>query len=87
MEWSAALLIMLGLCVLFLLGTVLVKPVMLLLRASFYLLAGLLLLVLVNAVLGRLGMHLAVNPATILTAGVLHVPGVILLLVLEALFV
>ncbi len=86
MEWNAALLIMLGLCVLFLLGTVLVKPLLLLFRASFYLLAGLVLLLLVNLVLGKIGMHLAVNPATILTAGVLHVPGVVLLLVLEALF-
>ncbi len=87
MSWSTALIIMLGLCVLFLLGTVLVKPVKIVLRLVFCLAVGVVLLELANVVLGRLGMHVAVNPATILTAGVLHVPGVILLLVLENLFV
>ncbi len=87
MGWNTALLIMLGLCILFLLGTVIVRPLKLLFRAVVCLSIGALLLVVVNAALGGLGFHLALNPFTILTAGLLNIPGVILLAVLKTLFV
>ena len=87
MDWNTALLIMLGLCVLFLLGTVMVKPLKLLLRAVVCLSIGVLLLLAANTLLGGLGFHVALNPFTILTAGLLNIPGVVLLVVLKTFFV
>lgn len=87
MDWNTAFLIILGLCILFILGTVIAKPLKLLLRAAVCLSVGALLLLVTNAVLGVTGFHLALNPFTILTAGLLNIPGVILLAVLKTLFV
>jgi inhibitor of the pro-sigma K processing machinery len=87
MDWNTAFLILLGLCFLFLLGTVMAKPLKLLLRAVACLSLGVLLLLAVNTLLGGLGFHLALNPFTILAAGLLNIPGVVLLVVLKTLFV
>lgn len=75
-----------GLLGLFLMGSILIKPFKFLLRMVFYITVGGVLLVVVNLLLGHLGLRVAVNPVTLLTAEVLQVPGVILLAVLDYLF-
>lgn len=86
MEWKTAFLIMLGLCGIFVVATFLLGPLKLLLRLTVYLIVGAVLLAVLNLALGGLGFHVAVNPATMLTAGALQVPGVVLLVVLDMLF-
>lgn len=78
---------LLGLFGLFIIGTLLVKPLRFLLRLGFHLAVGVVLLVILNLVLGQIGFNVAINPATILTAGFLQIPGVFLLVVLNYIFV
>lgn len=85
-EWKIAFLIMLGLCGIFVVVTFFLRPLKFLLRLSVYLVVGTVLLAVLNLALGGLGIHVAVNPATMLTAGFLQVPGVILLVVLDVFF-
>lgn len=87
MEWKLAFLIMLGLCGIFVMVTFLLQPLKFVFRLSVYLVVGAVLLAVLNLALGGLGVRVAINPATMLTAGILQVPGVILLVVLDALFV
>ena len=82
-----AFLIMLGLSGIFVVGTFLLGPLKFLLKMSIYLVVGAVLLSVLNLALGGLGVRVAVNPATMLTAGVLQVPGMVLLVLLESLFV
>jgi len=85
MEWKLILLGLLGLAGLYLVGSFFVTPLRFLYRLFAYAVVGLLLLFVVNLGGSFFGFHLAINPVTILTAGVLQVPGVILLIVLTLL--
>ena len=67
----------------YLLSTIFYKPVKYLLRFTFYFLLGGFLLLSVNFLLSHFGIQLAVNPITMLTAGFLQIPGVVLLLILS----
>ncbi|MGB9803793.1 pro-sigmaK processing inhibitor BofA family protein [Desulfofundulus sp.] len=87
MELKLVLLIALGLLGLFLTGSVLFKFFKFGLRFFFQILLGGVLLFLFNTFLGQLGFRIAINPVTLLTAGVLQVPGVILLFLLHCFFV
>ncbi|RKO67973.1 pro-sigmaK processing inhibitor BofA family protein [Desulfofundulus salinus] len=87
MELKLLLLIALGLLGLFLMGSVLLKVFKFTLRLILQLLMGGVLLFLFNIFLGQLGLRIAVNPVTLLTAGLLQVPGVILLILLHYFFV
>jgi inhibitor of the pro-sigma K processing machinery len=82
MEWKLILLGLLGLAGLYLVGSFFVTPLKYLYRLFAYVVVGALLLAVVNLGGSFLEFHLAINPVTILTAGILQVPGVILLIVL-----
>jgi len=86
MEWKLILISVVGLLGLFLVGPVMVRPLKLLLRLVIYLLAGGVLLYVANILLNQVGMRVAINPVTLFTAGVLQIPGVVLLAVLSCLF-
>lgn len=72
-----------GLLGLYLVGTALFHPLRLLVRLAACMLLGGGLLIAINAVFGHLGLHIAVNPVTLLTAGVLQLPGVALLVLVH----
>ncbi len=82
MEWKLILLGLLGLAGLYLLGSFVVTPLKYLFRLFAYVVVGALLLAVVNFGGSFFGFHVAINPVTILTAGLLQVPGVVLLIVL-----
>lgn len=76
-----------GLLGLALVGNALWRPLKFLLRAAFSLATGGILLLGANLLCGHWGHHIALNPFTLLLAGLLQVPGVILLVLLRYLFV
>jgi len=82
-EWKIILLSIIGLIGLFLVATVLIRPFKLILRLALCFVIGGVLLYLANFLLQQVGMHIALNPVTMLTAGILQVPGVILLVLLS----
>lgn len=79
MEWKTVVLSMFGLFGLYLFGTIFARPLVLIGKVGLSLVIGGVLLVLVNFVCGGLGIHIAINPFTLVTAGILQVPGVVLL--------
>jgi inhibitor of the pro-sigma K processing machinery len=81
MEWKTILLSLLGLFGLYLFGTIFARPLVWLGKLGLSLVVGGMLLALVNVICGGLGIHIAINPVTLLTAGILQVPGVVLLVV------
>ncbi|MDO7788128.1 pro-sigmaK processing inhibitor BofA family protein [Desulforamulus aquiferis] len=83
MEWKTVLLSLLGLLGLYLFGTIFARPLVLIGKLGISLVVGAVLLVLVNVLCGGLGLHIAINPITLLTAGLLQVPGVILLVLVN----
>ncbi len=86
MEWKYAFLFLAGLCGIFVAAAFLARPLRWLLRLAGYAAVGTVTLLLLNVVLGQVGMRIALNPATVFTAGVLQIPGAILLVVLNYLF-
>jgi len=83
MDTKTILLSLLGLFGLYLFGTIFARPLVLIGKLAVSLVLGGLLLVLVNLVCGGLGLHIAINPVTLLTAGILQVPGVVLLVLVN----
>lgn len=83
MEWKMFLIGMTGLLGLYLMGTVLFHPLRFLIRLAAWSMLGAFLLVALNALFGFFGLHIAINPWTILTAGILQLPGIVLLVVLN----
>ena len=83
MEWKYIFIGMAGLFGLYLVGTVLFRPLKFLIRLTAWAMLGGGLLVAINAVFGHFGFHIAINPATILTAGILQLPGVMLLVLVN----
>ncbi|AQS57805.1 pro-sigmaK processing inhibitor BofA family protein [Desulforamulus ferrireducens] len=79
MEWKTVILSTLGLLGLYLFGTIFARPLVLIGKLGLSLLVGGVLLVFINLVCGGLGIHIAINPITLLTAGILQVPGIVLL--------
>lgn len=72
-----------GLLGMYLIGTVLFQPIRFLVRLAAYMLFGGCLLFAINALFGHLGLHVAINPVTLLTAGILQLPGVALLVLVS----
>jgi inhibitor of the pro-sigma K processing machinery len=62
-------------------------PLRFLIRLAAWALVGALLLAAINALFGQYGFHVAINPATILTAGLLQLPGLVLLVLLNCFFI
>lgn len=83
MEWKVILLSAIGLIGLFLVATLLIRPLKLLLRLTLCFVIGGVLLYLANFLLQHIGLHIALNPVTMLTAGILQIPGVVLLALLS----
>ena len=86
MEGKFILLGVIGLIGLFLVFTALLRPLKVLVHLAFTFVAGGVLLFLANLLLDRWGLHVALNPVTIFTAGFLQVPGIILLALLGYFF-
>lgn len=87
MEWKTFMIGLIGLFGLYLVGTVLFKPLRFVIRLMAWALLGVVLFMVINTVFGHFGLHIPINPVTILTAGILQLPGVVLLVVLSCLFV
>lgn len=83
LDWKLAFIALAGLLGLYLLGSALVKPFKYLIRFLTWAVVGIVLLIAINAVFGRFGFHIAVNPVTVLTAGALQLPGVVLLVLVN----
>lgn len=83
MEWKYIFIGLAGLLGLYLVGTVLFRPLKFLIRLAAWAMLGGVLLMAINAVFGHFGFHIAINPATILTAGILQLPGVVLLVLVH----
>ena len=87
MEWKLVFLILVTLFLVYVAAVFIIKPARLVFRLFSYFLAGTIIILLANLVLGHMGMRIAINPATILTVGVLNIPGAILLVVLNYFFI
>ncbi|MTI82070.1 MAG: pro-sigmaK processing inhibitor BofA [Firmicutes bacterium] len=83
MEWTTILLALVGLLGLYLVGIFIVKPLKLIFKLVVYLVVGAFLILFVNLISSQFGIHIPLNPFTLITAGVLQVPGVILLVLME----
>lgn len=83
MEWKLFFIGLAGLLGLYLVGTVLFRPLKFLVRLAAWALLGGVLLAAINALFGNFGFHIAINPVTILTAGILQLPGVVLLVLVN----
>jgi len=83
LEWKLVVISLAGLLGLYLVGTVLFHPLRVLIRVAAWMLLGGILLAAFNAALGHSGLHVAINPVTLLTAGVLQLPGVALLVLIH----
>lgn len=86
MEWKYVFLLIIGLFGLFMMASFLLGPVKWLFRFAVYAVVGTVLLLITNLVLEQLGMRIAINPATILAAGIFQIPGAILLVFLSYFF-
>lgn len=87
MEWYLLLLILGGLLLFYLAVVALYKPLRLLFNLAVCAVTGTILLGLLNLALGFANMHVAFNPFTVLVAGIFHLPGLVLLVVLTRWFV
>ncbi len=72
----------LGLGLMYVLGYLMLAPLKPVLKALFHAVLGGGLLLLCNLFGAALGVHVAINPVTALTAGFLGAPGVVMLCVL-----
>ncbi len=87
MEWKFIFLVLLVLCGFFVTAAFLSGPIKLLFRLGSYLVIGTLLITVVNFFSSQTGLHIPFNPFTVLTAGILQLPGALMLVVLSYLFV
>ncbi len=87
MEWKLVFTGLAGLLGLYLVGTVLFRPLRFLIRLAAWILLGGGLLAVINILFGQFGFHIAINPVTVLTAGILQLPGVVLLVLVNYFFV
>lgn len=87
MEWKYVIIGLAGLFGLYLVGAALFYPLKFLIRLAAWAALGVVLLLAINSVFGYLGLHIAINPLTILTAGILQLPGVVLLVLLNVFFI
>jgi inhibitor of the pro-sigma K processing machinery len=74
---------LLGVFLIWIIGKILLKPIKLVVKLLYNSIIGLVLLLVLNFVGGFFGLTIAINLVTVLVAGFLGVPGLILLLVLQ----
>lgn len=82
-ELSVVLAFGVGLIILYILGWLLIVPLKYLTRLIINGVVGGILLLVVNFFGGYIGLHIGINPVTALIAGLLGVPGVIMLIILQ----
>ncbi|HPC99776.1 MAG TPA: pro-sigmaK processing inhibitor BofA family protein [Acetivibrio sp.] len=75
-----------GIILLYFLGRFLTSPMKIAVRLILNSLPGVVSLLLVNLAGSFLSYHIALNPVTVFIAGILGVPGVLLLVVLKQVF-
>jgi inhibitor of the pro-sigma K processing machinery len=71
---------------LYIMPTIAYRPLRWLSRLAGCLIIGMVLLVLLNWGLGFLDMHVAFNPFTVLVAGILRLPGLVMLVLMNQWF-
>ncbi len=79
--------VLLGVFLIWIIGKVLLKPIKLVVKLLYNSIIGLVLLLVLNFIGGYIGITIAINLVTVLVAGFLGVPGIILLMILQYLFV
>lgn len=72
-----------GLILLYIIGYILLIPIKWIVKFVYNGIIGGVMLLIINFVGGFFGIHIGINPITALVAGLLGVPGVILMLVLK----
>ncbi len=72
-----------GLFLLYILGMLLVIPIRLIIKLIINGILGGILLLIVNLIGSFIGINITINPLTAIIAGVLGIPGIILLIVLQ----
>jgi inhibitor of the pro-sigma K processing machinery len=75
-----------GLVVLYLLFRLLWLPAKLLLRGVYSVAAGTLAILVINVLGSHFGVHIPINPLSVLSAGFLGLPGIGLIVALRSLF-
>ncbi len=86
LEINTIIAYMFGLILLFLLGWVLVVPLKIVLKLIYNGVLGGIILILINFVGNFFGFYIGVNPVTAIIAGLLGIPGIILLVLLKSIF-
>lgn len=75
--------VLLAIFLIWLIGKILLKPIRLAVKVAYNSAIGLVLLLALNFIGSYLGIFIAINFITVLVAGFLGVPGIILLLTLQ----
>lgn len=86
LDWNVLLAFAFGLLILYLLARVLYFPIKLLLKLIGNAIIGGIVLYIFNFIGGFWGLNIGINIVTALVVGILGIPGVILLLVLQWIF-
>ncbi|MCF6462372.1 pro-sigmaK processing inhibitor BofA family protein [Clostridium sp. Cult1] len=83
MEISSILAFVFGLFLLYIIGILLVIPIKMIIKLIVNGVLGGILLLIVNLIGGFIGISIAINPLTAIIAGILGIPGIILLLIIQ----
>lgn len=83
MEYNVVIAYAFGLILLYLLGWVLLVPLKIIIKLTYNAILGGIALVIINFIGKFIGISMGVNPLTALFSGVLGVPGVALLFILQ----
>jgi len=83
MDIGVVLAFLAGLFLLYLVGMLLVIPIRLIIKLIINGILGGILLLIANFIGGFFGINIVINPLTAVIAGILGIPGIILLIVLQ----
>ncbi len=83
MDLSVVIAYLLGLVILYFLARLLLIPLKVIARLIINGIIGGLMLAVFNLVGGYFGLYLAINPVTVLVAGLMGIPGVVLLIAIR----
>lgn len=86
LDFGSIAVYVLALLAVIVLGRVFLKPIKFILRLVLNTLLGGLVLIILNTFGGRIGIQIGVNPLTALIAGLLGLPGVLLLIAAKLIF-
>ncbi|MBE5040647.1 pro-sigmaK processing inhibitor BofA family protein [Ructibacterium gallinarum] len=83
-DMGSVFMYLLGLFLLYLCCRLFIKPIKWLLLLFLHCLLGIGGILLFNLVVGSAGWHVAVNPLTAITSGVLGIPGIVMMLFMQS---